>query len=232
MLERSDIDRLTRTLDTNGPEDNVALAEEGDAAALVALASYPRTHAEALTVIGQRILAEGGDVGVDFSSNREHSPSIVEDLDRLLVVHPAAPGPLRDAVLNRHQGDAFFVLSAACHPQATLAALERAADWPAASPLHDRMWLTLLDPARVPALAKACASKYVLELVRRAYPGLAVEHVPAPPAGIAPRPGVTYFELALAGPCAQGLQDTREFGVYVPDGIPGAALELAVLVAP
>ena len=84
--------------------------------------------------------------------------------------------------------------------------------------------------ARVPALVKACAGKYVLELVRRAYPGLAVDHVPAPPAGLAPRPGVTYFELALAGPCAQGLQDTREFGVYVPDGLPDARLELAVLV--
>jgi type VI secretion system protein ImpJ len=84
--------------------------------------------------------------------------------------------------------------------------------------------------ARVPALVKACAGKYVLELVRRAYPGLAVEHVPAPPAGLAPRPGVVYFELALAGPCAQGLQETREVGVYVPDGVPGAALELAVLV--
>jgi type VI secretion system protein ImpJ len=84
--------------------------------------------------------------------------------------------------------------------------------------------------ARVPALVKACASKYVLELVRRAYPGLTVAHVPAPPAGLAPRPGVTYFELTLAGPCAQALRDTREFGVYVPDGVPDAHLELAVLV--
>ena len=49
-------------------------------------------------------------------------------------------------------------------------------------------------------------------------------------ARLAPRPGVTYFELALAGPCAQGLQDTRELGVYVPDGVPDARLELAVLV--
>ena len=85
--------------------------------------------------------------------------------------------------------------------------------------------------ARVPQLVKACASKYVQELVRRAYPGMAVDFVPAAPAGLAPRPGLAYFELALAGPCAQGLQDTREFGVYVPaDGLPEAALELAVLL--
>ena len=84
--------------------------------------------------------------------------------------------------------------------------------------------------ARVPQLVKACASKYVLELVRRAYPGLALQHTPAPPPGLAPRPGITYFELTLAGPCGQGLQDSREFGVYVPDGLPDAALEVAVLV--
>lgn len=84
--------------------------------------------------------------------------------------------------------------------------------------------------ARVPQLVKACASKYVLELVRRAYPGMTVDFVPAPPPGLAPRPGLAYFELTLAGPCAQGLQTTRELGVYVPDGLPEAALELAVLV--
>ena len=82
---------------------------------------------------------------------------------------------------------------------------------------------------RVPQLAKVCASKYVLELVRRAYPGLPVQHTPAPPPGLAPRPGVTYFELTLAGPCGQGLHDTHEIGVYVPDGLPDAVLELAVL---
>lgn len=82
---------------------------------------------------------------------------------------------------------------------------------------------------RVPQLLKVCAARYVLELVRRAYPGLPVQHVPAPPPGLAPRAGVTYFEFALAGPCGQGLRDTHELGVYVPDGLPEASLELAVL---
>jgi type VI secretion system protein ImpJ len=84
--------------------------------------------------------------------------------------------------------------------------------------------------ARVPALVKACATRYVLELVRRAYPGMRVDHLPAPPSGLAPRPGVTYFELTREGPCGQGLLDTKDFGVYVPDGLPDAALELAVLI--
>jgi type VI secretion system protein ImpJ len=84
--------------------------------------------------------------------------------------------------------------------------------------------------ARVPVLAKACASKFVLELVRRAFPGLPLEHLPAPPPTLAPRADRTYFAITLAGPCAQALQENREFGVYVPDGIPDPALELAVLV--
>ena len=67
--------------------------------------------------------------------------------------------------------------------------------------------------------------------MRRAYPGLPLEHIPAPPPTLAPRPDRTYFAKTLAGPCAQALTDSREFGVYVPDGIPDATLELVVQVA-
>jgi type VI secretion system protein ImpJ len=74
-----------------------------------------------------------------------------------------------------------------------------------------------------------CASKFVLELVRRAFPGMAIDHVPAPPPGLAPRGELTYFEIHLAGPCAQGLRDSHEIGVYVPAGLPDAQLEVAVL---
>lgn len=84
--------------------------------------------------------------------------------------------------------------------------------------------------ARVPVLAKACASKFVMELVRRAFPGLPLEHIPAPPPGLAPRPDRTYFAVTLAGPCAQALQESKEVGVYVPDGIPEPSIEVAVLV--
>ena len=81
-----------------------------------------------------------------------------------------------------------------------------------------------------PQLLKVCAQKFVLELVRRAYRGLEIEHLPSPPPGLAPRAGLAYFEIAMAGPCAQGLRDTREVGVYVPDAFPDAVLEIAVLV--
>lgn len=83
---------------------------------------------------------------------------------------------------------------------------------------------------RVERLTKTCASKFVLELVRRAFNGLTTEHIPTPPAGLAPKPDLTYFELTLAGPCALSITDSREIGVYVPDALPGACLEVAILL--
>ena len=84
--------------------------------------------------------------------------------------------------------------------------------------------------ALVPQLTKVCATKFVLELVKRAYHGLPLEHVPAPPPAIAPRPEYAYFELRMDGPCAKALRDTRELGVYVPNGLPDIELFAAVLV--
>ena len=84
---------------------------------------------------------------------------------------------------------------------------------------------------RVQRLTKTCASKFVPELVRRAYNGLPTEHIPAPPAGLAPKPDLTYFELTMSGPCAISLAEAREVGVYVPEALPGAYVEVAILVA-
>jgi type VI secretion system protein ImpJ len=84
---------------------------------------------------------------------------------------------------------------------------------------------------RVPQLFKVCARKFVLELARRAFPGLTLEHVPAPPAGLAPRGELTYFEIVRDGPCSQALNQTHEIGVYAPDSLGEPTMELAVLVA-
>jgi type VI secretion system protein ImpJ len=84
--------------------------------------------------------------------------------------------------------------------------------------------------AEIPRLSKVCGRKFVLELVRRGIPGLTLEHVPSPPAGLAPRSELTYFEVVRAGPCDTALSATREVGVHVPDALGDAALELAVLV--
>ncbi len=82
----------------------------------------------------------------------------------------------------------------------------------------------------VPQLTKVCATKFVLELVKRAFHGLALDHVPSPPPAIAPRPDFAYFELTLDGPCAKALRDTKEIGVYVPAALPDIELHVAVMV--
>jgi type VI secretion system protein ImpJ len=82
---------------------------------------------------------------------------------------------------------------------------------------------------RVPALVKACRSQFIVKLVQRAFPGLPLAHVPAPPPSIAPRADRAYFEITTVGPCMEGLAESREFGAYVPDRIPDASLELIVL---
>lgn len=83
---------------------------------------------------------------------------------------------------------------------------------------------------RMQRLTKTCASDFVARLVQSAFNGLATEHIPSPPSGLAPKPDLTYFELTVAGPCALRLQQTREIGVYVPDALPGTYIELAVLL--
>jgi type VI secretion system protein ImpJ len=82
----------------------------------------------------------------------------------------------------------------------------------------------------MPQLSKVCARRFVLELTRRAVPGFLLEHVPSPPAGLAPRAELTYFEIVRAGPCDTALTSTKEIGVYVPDSFGEPVLELAVLV--
>ncbi|MCU0625984.1 MAG: type VI secretion system baseplate subunit TssK [Gemmatimonadaceae bacterium] len=83
---------------------------------------------------------------------------------------------------------------------------------------------------RVPQHGKLCAAKFVLELVKRAFAGLTLAHLPTPPAAIAPRAEMTYFSVTLDGPCAQALLQSREIGMYVPDTLPDAVIEVAVLV--
>lgn len=153
MLDRATIERLSRAPEKNAPMLNVALAEEGHAEVLLALARCAAVGPEALSVIGARIEAAGQDVGRDPDAKPDEPfEPIADELDRLLVTQPGAPDDLRDAILGRHAKDPFFVLAAACHPHASLAAIERAVGWPAASAVHDRLWIALIDPLRIPPL--------------------------------------------------------------------------------
>lgn len=94
-----------------------------------------------------------------------------------------------------------------------------------------RSTLTQVELAhRMPQFAKVCAQRFVLKLVERALPGLTMEHLAAPPPAISPRGDTTYFALTKAGPCWDTIVQTREIGVYVPDAVPGAEMELMVVL--
>lgn len=84
--------------------------------------------------------------------------------------------------------------------------------------------------AQVPRVVKVCSAKFTPELVRRAYPGLTLEHVPTPPAGISPRLDSQYFSISKSGPCWDNLTQTKEVGVYVPDALPNAEIEVTIMV--
>jgi type VI secretion system protein ImpJ len=77
---------------------------------------------------------------------------------------------------------------------------------------------------------KVCSAKFVPELVRRAYPGLTLTHIPNPPAALSPRMDMQYFSISQSGPCWETLNQTSEVGVYAPDALPNPHLELLVLL--
>jgi type VI secretion system protein ImpJ len=83
---------------------------------------------------------------------------------------------------------------------------------------------------RVPKVVKVCSAAMINWLVNKAYPGLGIDHVQVPPAGLSPRVGMHYFALRGAGPCWDNILETREVGLYVPGSVPDAELELKVML--
>lgn len=86
--------------------------------------------------------------------------------------------------------------------------------------------------ARVPRVVKVCSARFIERLVREAYPGMTIEHVPVPPAELGPRAGMHYFAVRPAdrNPCWLSIVETAEVGVYVPDSVPDAEVELKVVL--
>ena len=68
------------------------------------------------------------------------------------------------------------------------------------------------------------------ELVRRALPGLVLNHLSVPPSAIRAEADKQYFSLDLAGPCWDHIQQTRRVGVYIPGEIRDAEFDLNVMV--
>ncbi|MCA9623583.1 MAG: hypothetical protein KC731_31395 [Myxococcales bacterium] len=152
MLDPELIRGLAAAPEKNAPEVNRALAEEGDGLVLLSLAQSAATASDALDVIGSR-LSEGRALDPPLEPDEDpRSPSVAEELERLLVAHANASAGLRDQLLAAHLDDPFFVLAAAAHPRATLAAVERAGLWPRRFPVLDGRWLRLIPPAVLPPL--------------------------------------------------------------------------------
>ncbi len=89
----------------------------------------------------------------------------------------------------------------------------------------------------VPRLVKVCAARHVMRLVREAFPGMTLDHVPSPPAELSPRLGTEYFSIQKDEPCwttilevAEGESEEKgRLGVYAPDALPDPELELVVI---
>jgi type VI secretion system protein ImpJ len=84
--------------------------------------------------------------------------------------------------------------------------------------------------ARVPQLVKVCSARFVVELVKRALPGLSLKHLAVPPAEVAVKVESQYFVLNRTGPCWENIVQTRKAGVYVPGEIPSPEMNLIVLL--
>ena len=79
-------------------------------------------------------------------------------------------------------------------------------------------------------LIKVCSARFVPELVRRALPGLALNHLPVPPSAIRAEADKQYFSLELSGPCWDHIQQTRRVGVYIPGELRDAEFDLNIIV--
>jgi type VI secretion system protein ImpJ len=84
--------------------------------------------------------------------------------------------------------------------------------------------------AKSPQLVKLCAKQFVPQLVKRALPGMALTHMPVPPASIPVKADYQYFTVSRTGSCWDGIVQTRQLGLYVPGELPNPDLELLVIL--
>ena len=83
---------------------------------------------------------------------------------------------------------------------------------------------------RTPQIVKVCSAAFVPQLVKRALPGMALTHLPAPPPAVSAKVDFQYFSISKGGPCWDHLVQTRRVGVYVPGDLPDAELQLLVVL--
>lgn len=81
----------------------------------------------------------------------------------------------------------------------------------------------------VPQNVKISSAVDVMRFVAEQNPALPLEHLPSPPSELSPRVGSHYFRVRLQGPAWKLIRVRRNVGVYVPDALPDADLELLVI---
>jgi len=84
--------------------------------------------------------------------------------------------------------------------------------------------------ASVPRLVKMCATELIARLVKEAHAGLTLEHLATPPTAVAARPGTVYFTVRQSGPCWDTIVRTAQVGIFIPEALADAELELIVML--
>lgn len=84
--------------------------------------------------------------------------------------------------------------------------------------------------ANVPKLTKFCSARFVVELIKRAMPGMGLKHLSVPPVQISAQVESQYFSIQRDRGCWEHIVQTRQVGIYVPAEIPAPQISLIVLL--
>jgi type VI secretion system protein ImpJ len=84
--------------------------------------------------------------------------------------------------------------------------------------------------AKTPHVVKLCSKQFVPRLVKQALPGLALTHLPVPPATIPVKADFQYFSVSRSGPCWEHIVQSRHIGLYVPGDLPKPSVELMAVL--
>jgi type VI secretion system protein ImpJ len=84
--------------------------------------------------------------------------------------------------------------------------------------------------ARTPQLVKVCSANQIEHLVRQALPGVTLTYVGSPPSALQVKLNYQYFSLSQGGPAWEAVLRSRNLAAYVPADLPGAQLELLILL--
>jgi type VI secretion system protein ImpJ len=82
----------------------------------------------------------------------------------------------------------------------------------------------------VPRLVKVCSARFVPELVKRALPGMTVNHLPVPPAAVRAEADMQYFSIDTTGACWEHILQTKNAGLYIPGEIANPEFSLTVIM--